>query len=141
VAPTTPSISSAPVPSGDLVASPGLPKPVAKAYGDGKAVVLLIMRNKGIDDEAVRNSVDRLRKFPRLAVFVTRAGHIARYSRIAEGVNVDRTPALIVIRPKSLTHGPPSATISYGFRDPASVLQAVRNAVYPGPTNLPYYPK
>jgi hypothetical protein len=137
----SPSLGSATVPSGDLVAGPGLPKPVAKAYGDGQAVVLLIVRNQGIDDEAVQKSVESLRAFPRLSVFVTRAGHIARFSRIAEGVNVDRVPALIVIRPKSLTQGPPSATISYGFRSPASVVQAVRNTVYRGPTNLPYYPK
>jgi len=141
VAPTAPSVSSAPVPSGNLVAGPGLPKPLAKAYADGKAAVLLVVRNNGIDDSAVQRSVDALHRFPRLAVFVTRAGHIARFSRIAEGVNVDRTPALIVIRPKSLTNGPPTATISYGFRSPASVAQAVRNTVYKGPTNLPYYPR
>ena len=42
-----------------------------------------------------------------LALFVTNAGHIARYSRITQGVNVDRVPALIVLRPRHLTHGTP----------------------------------
>jgi hypothetical protein len=56
-------------------------------------------------------------------------------------VNVNRVPALVVVRPKKLTHGPPVASVSYGFRGPDSVRQAVRDALYKGPTNLPYYPK
>jgi hypothetical protein len=55
---------------------------------------------------------------------------------------VNRVPALVVIRPKRLTGGgPPTAAVSYGFRGPDSVAQAVRDSLYKGPTNLPYYPK
>ena len=72
---------------------------------------------------------------------MTNAGHIARYSRITQGVNVDRVPALIVLRPRHLTQGTPTATLSYGFRGPESVDQAIRDALYKGPSNLPYYPK
>jgi hypothetical protein len=147
-APATPTVPEAgassaaesAVPS-KLVAGPGLPRPVAAAYADGKAIVLFVFRNHGIDDAAVRASVERLRKSPDLAVFVTHAGHIARYARITEGVDVDRVPALIVVRPRHLTRGPPTATVSYGFRGAASVEQAVRDALYDGPRNLPYYPK
>ncbi len=124
-----------------LVAGPGLPSPVADAYADGKAIVLFVFRNHGIDDAAVRASVEQLRGRSDLAVFVTHAGGIARYARITEGVDVNRVPALIVVRPRRLAHGAPTATVSYGFRGPDSVQQAVRDALYEGPRNLPYYPK
>ena len=124
-----------------LVAGPGLPRPVADAYADGKAIVLFVFRNHGIDDAAVRASVEQLRGRSDLAVFVTHAGQIARYARITEGVDVNRVPALIVVRPRRLVHGAPTATVSYGFRGPDSVQQAVRDALYDGPRNLPYYPK
>lgn len=124
-----------------LVAGPGLPKPVADAYAQGKPIVLFVFRNHGIDDAAVRASVERLRQSPGLAVFVTHAAGIARYARITEGVNVNRVPALVVVRPRRLSRGTPTASVSYGFRDFNSVEQAVRDALYDGPTNLPYYPR
>ena len=136
---TTPATTA--IPTGKLVAGPGVPKAVASAYAKGQAIVILITRRHGVDDDAVKASVERLRRGRGLAVFVANAGKISRFSRITEGVNVNRTPALVIVRPKELTQGPPTATVSYGFRDTASVLQAVRNAVYTGPTNLPYYPK
>jgi hypothetical protein len=138
---TSPIGSATAIPSGKLVAGPGLPRPVASAYGHDKAVVLLITRRRGIDDNAVKTSVERLRANGDLAVFVANAGKISRFSRITQGVNVNRVPALVVVRPKHLTEGPPTATVSYGFRSADSVQQAVRNTLYKGPTNLPYYPK
>jgi hypothetical protein len=125
---------------GEFVAGPGLPAPVVKAYADDKAVVLFVFRHRGVDDAAVRASVERLRGRSDLAVFVTHAAHIARYARITEGVDVNRVPALIVLRPRHLAHGTPTASVSYGFRGQDSVDQAIRNALYKGPSNLPYYP-
>jgi hypothetical protein len=127
--------------AGKFVAGPGLPAPVVKAYADNKVVVLLVVRRGGIDDEAVKASVEHMAGAPDVAVFVTNAGHVSRYSRIAAGVNLDRVPALIVLRPRKLTQGTPVATVSYGFRDANSVGQAVLDALYNGPTNLPYSPK
>ena len=138
---TSPIAPTTAMPSGKLVAGPGLPKTVASAYGQDKAVVLLITRRRGIDDNAVKTSVERLRANRNLAVFVANAGKISRFSRITQGVDVNRVPALVVVRPKHLTNGPPTATVSYGFRDADSVQQAVRDTLYKGPTNLPYYPK
>jgi hypothetical protein len=128
-------------PVGEFVAGPGLPAPVVKAYADDKAVVLFVFRHRGVDDAAVRTSVERLRGRGDLAVFVTHAAHIARYARIAAGVDVNRVPALIVVRSRHLTHGTPTASVSYGFQGPDSVAQAIRDALYKGPSNLPYYPK
>jgi hypothetical protein len=126
---------------GEFVAGPGLPAAVVKAYKHDKTVVLLVLRHRGIDDNQLRENVERQRGRSDLALFVTNAGHIARYSRITQGVNVDRVPALIVLRPRHLAHGTPTASVSYGFRGPESVDQAVSDALYKGPINLPYYPK
>lgn len=142
-APTTPSTDPAAeaAAAGEFVAGPGLPTPVVQAYAANKVVVLLVVRRKGIDDEAVKAGLAQQGNTPDVALFVTNAGHISRYSRIATGVNVDRVPALIVLRPRKLTQGTPVATVSYGFRGPDSVAQAINDALYKGPTNLPYYPK
>jgi hypothetical protein len=130
------------VAAGDFVAGPGLPAPVVHAYRDNKVVVLLVVRHNGIDDAAVKAGTEAVAGAPDDALFVTHAGHIFRYSRIAAGVNVDRVPALIVLRPRKLTDGPvPEATVSYGFRGVDSIAQAIRDALYKGPTDLPYYPK
>jgi hypothetical protein len=139
-APSTGAVAEAAA-AGKFVAGPGLPLPVVQASGANKVVVLLVVRRKGIDDEAVRASVENLGGVADVALFVTNAGHISRYSRIATGVNVDRVPALIVLKQRELTEGTPVATVSYGFRGPDSVAQAVRDALYKGPTNQPYYPK
>ena len=148
-APSTPSDGATVPPAGSVsdasvgkfVAGPGLPASVVKAYADDKTVVLLVLKHRGIDDDQLRRNVERLRGRSDLALFVTNAGHIARYSRITQGVNVDRVPALIVLRPRHLTHGTPTASVSYGFRGPESVDQAISDALYKGPSNLPYYPR
>jgi hypothetical protein len=125
-----------------FVAGPGLPKAVASAYDDGEAVVVLITREKGIDDKRLEAIVKAIEARPDTAVFETRAAGIADYSRITQGVDVDRTPALVVIQPKRLADGGlPTATVSYGFRGPDSAEQAVRDALYEGRDNIPYYPE
>jgi hypothetical protein len=135
---TTPPVGTA---ASGFVAGPGLPAPVVKAYAEDKTVVLLVFRQRGVDDSAVRSSVERLRGRSELAVFVTHAAHIARYARITEGLDVNRVPALIVLRPRHLTHGTPTASVTYGFQGPDSVDQAIRNSRYKGPSDLPYYPR
>ena len=117
---------------GEFVPGPGLPKPVVSAYDDGKAVVLLIEKRKGIDDQALLGSVEKLRGRSDLAVFLVPAKDVSRYARITEGVQLDRVPALVVIRPSKLSDGAPEATVSYGFRGPESVQQAVEDALFDG---------
>jgi hypothetical protein len=74
-------------------------------------------------------------------VFVTRAKDVARYSRITQGVGVDRAPALVVVRPRKESGPVPEAQVSYGFRSSQSVVQAVHDALYQGPDDLPYSPR
>lgn len=128
--------------AGEFVAGPGLPPEVVKAYADGDVVVLLVVHPKGIEDRKVEAMVESLRSRGDTAVFVVAAPEIADYSRITRGVNVDRTPALVVLSPRSLSEdGTPVASVGYGFRGPKSVDQAVEDALYEGRKDLPYYPE
>lgn len=124
----------------NLVPGPGLPKGFLSAYRHGDAVALLVRRAGGIDDALVRGSVELLRAVPGVKVYVTKARHIARYAWLTQGVNVTDLPALVVLRPRKLTKGTATASVSYGFRDAASVVQAVDDALYRGPTDRPYHP-
>ena len=143
--PATPSVSTDPVPvqpvaDTGFVAGPGLPGGVVDAYETGDAVVLLVTKHKGIEDRKLRAEVGKLRSRGDATIFMTSARNVARYSRIAEGVDLQRVPALVVLKPKSVSSGPlPEASISYGFRGPESVAQALRDALYKG-KQLPYHP-
>ena len=131
---------AAPAPSGDFSAGPGLPKPVVAAYDRGETVVLLVIKRSGIDDKALREITNHLRSRPDTAVFMTHARNIADYSRIAQGVDVQRVPALVVLTPKALAKDDmPTASVSYGFRSYESARQALRDAEYDG-GERPYYP-
>ena len=111
------------------------------AWKSGKAVVLLIVRNHGIDDRLVTRSVRALSSDPGLAVFVARAHQVARYSRITQGVGVSQVPALIIVRPKRVSGSVPEAQVTYGFRDSQTVVQYVHDALYSGKDDLPYSPR
>jgi hypothetical protein len=127
----------------NLVPGPGLPKSLISSYDHGKAIVLFVRRDGGIDDALVHSAGDQLGSSSLstdVKIFVTRAKGIARYAWLTQGVDVTELPALVVLLPKSRTEGPPTATVTYGFRDSASVLQAVKDAIYRGPSNLPYHP-
>jgi hypothetical protein len=133
--------ATAAVAAGEFEAGPGLPEPVVSAYDHGDTIALFVYRRGGLDDTALAGSILRLRGVSGVAVFATRAKYVARYSRIVGGVDLDRAPALIVLTPRSVSgDGPPSASVSYGFRDFESVAQAVHDAGYDG-KDLPYYPK
>jgi hypothetical protein len=138
--------STAPAPTTSIAPDalepgPGLPAAVVKAWRGGDTVVLLIVRGGGVDDRLVRGSVEGLSSDSRVSVFVARAKRVARYSRITQGVGLNRVPALVVVRPKRLSGQVPQAQVSYGFRDSQSVLQAVHDALYKGRDDIPYYPR
>jgi hypothetical protein len=138
---SVPPVTSGSVSPDALVPGPGLPAPVVSAWKGGDAVVLLIVRPGSIDDRLVRGSVESLSGDSGVAVFVADAKDVARYSRITQGVGVDRTPALVVIRPRKESGTTPQAQVSYGFRNSQSVVQAVHDALYSGRDNLPYSPR
>jgi hypothetical protein len=143
VAPAVPteagSATSLPAVSTGVGAPPSIPRPVAAAFAADDTVVLLFIRNGGIDDAMVAAALPRLHSLTRVAIFVVPANRIARYAAIAQGANVNRVPALVVLRPKRLDNGIPTASVHYGYQSPESVEQAVIDAGYHGRT-VPYHP-
>lgn len=143
-APVEGAVAESPAPQlsavGQAAASaPPLPRPVLTAWKASQTLVLLFVRDGGIDDRLVKNATDSLAGFPDAAVFVISAAKISRYAAITEGVGVDRVPALVVVTPKHLDQSVPTASVSYGFQSSQSVAQAVIDAGYEGKT-LDYHP-
>jgi hypothetical protein len=116
-----------------------LPHDVIAAWKANKTVVLLFVHDGGIDDRLVKQATDRLTSLPQAATFVVPASQISRYAAITEGVGVNRVPALVVVRPKHVHQTIPTASVSYGFQSGQSIVQAVIDAGYKGPT-LDYHP-
>lgn len=116
-----------------------LPHDVLAAWNDNKTVVLLFVHDGGIDDKLVRGATERLSSLPAAETFVVPASKISRYAAITEGVGVNRVPALVVVRPKHIHQTIPTASVNYGFQSGQSVVQAVIDAGYRGPT-LDYHP-
>jgi len=137
---TTGSVSSA-LSAIDQAATvaPPLPAPVLDAWKASKTIVLLFVRDGGIDDRLVKTATDGLAGFRDAAIFVIPAAKISRYAAITEGVGVDRVPALLAVTPKHLKKTVPTASVSYGFQSSQSVAQAVIDAGYKGPT-VDYHP-
>ena len=55
---------------------------------------------------------------PGVGTFVVPAGQIARYAAIAQGVEVNRVPALVVLRPKQPRPGHPTASVQLRLPEP-----------------------
>lgn len=129
-------------PSGEIpssVPAPPPPKDLTAAYDAGKTVVLLIVHDGGIDDRLTEVAAERLAAMPEVALIHVPVRQIARYAAVTVGLDVNRVPALVVMRPKRLSDGIPQASVEYGFQTPESVVQAVRDASYAGPEET-YHP-
>jgi hypothetical protein len=127
----------APAPTG--LATRPLPRPVISAWKRDQTVVLLFVHDGSVDDDLVKLASESLDGMAGVDTFVVPAHRIADYAAITEGVGVDRVPALVVLRPKRLDQSVPTASVTYGFQNDASVRQAVIDAGYKGPT-LEYHP-
>ncbi len=119
--------------------APPLPKPVTAAYKANKTVVVLVVHDGGIDDAFTALASTVLVHDESVALFIVPASKIADYAAIALGVEVQRVPALIVMRPRNLSGGTPQATVSYGLQTAQDISQAVRDAEYKGP-GATYHP-
>jgi len=129
-----------PIPPGALAAvAPPPPPAVTAAFDANQTVALLFVHDGGIDDRLVKDSLGQLEALPEVTTFVVPASRIARYAAIAQGVDVNRVPALVVVRPKHLDRGVPTASVTYGFQSAESAVQAVKDAGYRGRT-LEYHP-
>jgi hypothetical protein len=137
-APSTVEAGAAPAAVPPLPARP-LPRRLSAAFAAGRTVVLLIVKPGGIDDAMTAAGTLPLAFKRDIALFVVPAGEIARYATIAQGVDLNRVPALVVVHPHRSTEGVVPASVSYGFQSAQSIVQAVVDARYRGRT-LPYHP-
>jgi hypothetical protein len=121
------------------VPAPPPPAPVTAAYEAGRTVVLLVVHDGGIDDALTAAASVSIAHLPDTSLFVVPARRVARYAAITVGLDLNRVPALVVMRPRRLSGGIPQATVDYGFQTPESVVQDVRDASYRGP-EATYHP-
>lgn len=121
------------------VETPPLPRPVLDAWEANRTLVFVFVRDGGIDDRLVKIATAGLAPFRDVATFVVPARKISRYAAIAQGVGVDRVPALVVVSPKNLEKSVPVASVHFGYQSTESVSQAVIDAGYTGPT-IDYHP-
>lgn len=119
--------------------APPLPTPVLDAWKANRTLVMLFVHDGGIDDRLARNATRAIGGFPNASIFVVPAREISAYAAVAEGVGVERVPALVVVTPKHLQDSVPTASVAYGFQSPETVRQAVIDAGYEGPT-IDYHP-
>lgn len=138
-APASPSAALARVSQATAASAKPLPAPVNRAWHSDQTVVILFVRSGGIDDTLVAAATRRLATLPGVAAFIVPAGEISRYAAVTERIGVDRVPALVVVRPKRLRQTIPTASVSYGFQSGESIVQAVIDAGYEGPT-VDYHP-
>jgi len=127
------------LPPSAAASAPPPPPAVVRAYDANQTVAILFVRNGGIDDRLVRDAAKGLESRPDVSFFTVPASRISRYAAIAQGVAVDRVPALVVIRPKKLAGKIPQASVHHGFQSADSVVQATVDARYRGRT-LDYHP-
>lgn len=140
VAGTAPQIAAA-TSSVTAPADRPLPHKVDAAYRRNKIVVVLLVRDGGVDDHIVRRATKMLEGNPHVAFFSAKAKHVARFSALTGPLGVNRVPALIVVRPKRLNQGGPApASVTYGLNSKTGIRQTIREAVYKGP-HLTYAPQ
>ena len=142
-APATPELeleaTAAPPPSGTpRVPSNRLPAEVEASIAAGTTTVLLIVKREGIDDRRVEDVVEDLSTRSDVSTFIVPVDEVARYTAVTQPVDLQRSPALIVVRPGEGGQ-PPKAEVSYGFRTIENAVQAVVDSRYRGP-ELPYHP-
>jgi hypothetical protein len=148
-APSSAEVAPAEAPEGGLTAlpapgsgpgsPPAIPSRLTAAFKQNDTVVVLFVHSGGIDDRMVAADLRALSSMPGVADFVVPADRIARYATIAQGVDLNRVPALVVFRPQHLDHGVPAASVDYGYQSPESIEQAILDAGYKGRT-VPYHP-
>lgn len=121
------------------VPAPPPPHEFTAAYDSGKTVVLLVVHDGGIDDRLTAMAATALTAMPEVALIGVPVKRLPRYAAVTVGLDLNRVPAVVVMKPKRLSGGVPQATVEYGFQTPATLVQAVRDASYQGP-EVTYHP-
>lgn len=137
-------VATAPTGMGELPTSlpdaGPLPQRFTAAYDADETVALLVVHDGGIDDKYTTLALKAVATVEDVDVIVVPAKQISRYASVTVGLDISQLPALIVMRPKSLSHGVPQATVAYGYQSPQSVYQTIVDASYKGPEGGTYHP-
>lgn len=121
------------------VPAPPPPHGFTAAYDSGRTVVLLVVHDGGIDDRLTATAATALTAMPQVALIEVPVKQLPRYAAVTVGLDLNRVPAVVVMKPKRLSGGIPQATVDYGFQTPETLVQAVRDASYHGP-EATYHP-
>jgi hypothetical protein len=121
------------------VPAPPPPAEFTSAYDSGQTVVLLLVHDGGIDDELTGRAAAAIEGMGGVTLIRVPLARLPLYASITVGLEVNRVPALVVMKPKRLSHGVAQATVDYGFQTPETLVQAVRDASYEGP-EATYHP-
>jgi hypothetical protein len=107
------------------VAAHGLPVSVAKALAARKVLVVYFWDPKALDDQAVRHELHHVHRHGgKVVVHVANVKDIARYAPIAKGVDVEQSPATVVVDRKL------RGTLLTGYVDHVAIDQAVTDALH-----------
>lgn len=121
--------SSAPAkpasPAATLAKATGLPRDIAGALARKEVVVLLFWDRRGSDDRAVRRAVRGLGRRGEVVVHVAPVTKVARYAAITQGVDVARSPSVVVVDRKL------SAQLLAGYVSRDTIRQAIADARRP----------
>jgi hypothetical protein len=102
----------------------GLPKPVATALRKHQVLVLLFWNGRSADDQAVHSALKHVDRWNgRVSVQSAPISRIARYGRIARGVDVQQSPTVVIADPQL------RAETLVGYVDAATIDQAVVDAL------------
>jgi hypothetical protein len=122
------------------VPAPPPPHRFTAAYDSGKTVVLLVVHDGGIDDRLTAMAASVLTAMPEVELIGVPVKQLPRYASVTVGLDLNRVPALVVMKPKRLSGGIPQATVDYGFQTRESIVLAVTDASYEGP-EVTYHPE
>ncbi len=122
------------------IPAPPPPREFTAAYDSGRTVALLVVHDGGIDDRLTARAATVLAAMPEVALIQVPVQRLPSYAAVTVGLDLNRVPALVVMRPKALSAGTPQATVDYGFQTPQTLVQAVRDASYRGP-EATYHPE
>ena len=94
----------------------GLPRPVARALGGRRLVVLILTQPGGADDAKVKTAVRALRPLG-VRVFADSVSRVDRYAPITNSVSVAQAPSTVILTPDR------RARLIEGYVDPTTLRQ------------------
>ncbi|HZO04897.1 MAG TPA: hypothetical protein VFB52_00785, partial [Solirubrobacterales bacterium] len=84
------------------VPAPPPPPAFTSAYDANKTVVLLVVHDAGIDDRLTAKAADAVEGMAEAELIRVPLKQLPRYAAVTVGLELNRVPALVVVRPRGL---------------------------------------